>query len=113
MSAKDWFHARIQWAVMEESKRGLVRWEESGCILRSEDLASAFQQALEEGRRHERWSKPGQYRIALRLARILVLNRLGQDPGNLLIPAGCQKPAERLPFDHVFEPEAGFPPQRF
>jgi hypothetical protein len=98
---------------MEESKRGLVGWEESAYILRGEDLDSAFQQALEEGRRHESWSKPGRYRIAVRLAGILVLDRLGPDPRDLLIPAGSQKPAEHLPFDHVFEPEAGFPPPSF
>ncbi len=113
MTGKEWFHAQIQWAVMEESKRGLLRWEESAYIFRSEDLDSAFQQALEEGRRQEKWSKPGRYRIAVRLARILVLDRLGPDPGDLLIPAGSEKPAEPLPFDHVFEPEASFPPPRF
>ena len=110
MSEKSWFHAQIQWAVMEESKRGLLRWEESAYIFRSEDHDSAFQQALQEGRRHERWSKPGRYRVAVRLAKILVLDRLGADPGDLLIPAGSQKAAEHLSFDHVFDPEASLPP---
>ena len=113
MSGKYWFHAQIQWAVMEESKRGLLRWEELAYIFRSEDHDCAFQQALEEGRRHESWSKPGRYRVAVRLAKILVLDRLGSDPGDLLIPAGSQKPVEHVPFDHVFEPEASFPPPSF
>lgn len=113
MTGKDWFHAQIQWAVMEESKRGLLRWEESAYIFRSENLDTAFQQGLEEGRRQEKFLKPGRYRIEVRLAKILVLDRLGPNPVDLLIPAGSQKPAEHLPFDHLFEPESTFPPPSF
>ena len=113
MTGKEWFHARIQWAVMEEGKRGLLHWHESAYIFRSEDLDSAFNQALKEGRRHEHVSKPGRYRIEFKLAKIVFLDRLGPNLDDLLIPSGFEKPKEHLPFDHVLDPEGSFPPPSF
>ena len=53
MKTKVWFHAQIRWAVLEEGKRGLRRWEESAYIFLSENDQTAFQQALAKGRRNE------------------------------------------------------------
>ena len=108
-----WFHAQIQWAIIEESKRGLLRWEESAYLFRSENHETAFKQALAEGRRREHYSKPGRHRIAVRLAKIVTLDRLGRDLTEFLAPWVCEKPTEELAFDHVFEPEGTFPPASF
>jgi hypothetical protein len=113
MTQKTWFHARIRWAVMEESRRGLLRWEESAYIFQSDDHETAFLQALEEGRRHEQVSKPGRHRIEVRLANIVMLDRSGANLTEFLAPAVSEKPGEHLPFDHVFEPEGVFPPPSF
>jgi hypothetical protein len=113
MTGGKWFHAQIRWAVMEESKRGLVQWKEAAYIFQSENHETAFKKALEEGRRHEECSKPGRHRIAVKLAQIVSLDWLGLNPMDILISAGYEKPTERLPFDHVFDPEGGFPPPSF
>lgn len=113
MTGKVWFHAQIRWAVMEESKRGLLRWEESAYIFRSEDHDSAFKQALKKGRSQEEITKPGRYRIEVRLAEIVTLDMLGPNLNELFIPSGIEKPEKHLPFDHVFDPEGSFPPPSF
>ena len=110
---KEWFHAQIRWGVMEESKRGLLRWEESAYLFRSEDHETAFKQAIEEGRRGEHFSKPGRHRIAVRLAKIVTLDRLGAHLTDFLAPWVSEKPTEHIAFDHVFEPEGTFPPPSF
>ena len=51
MSLKQWYRADIQWAVMVEGKEGLREWEESVYLFQCEDRDSAFQKALEIGRR--------------------------------------------------------------
>ena len=113
MIGREWFHAQIRWAVMEESKRGLLQWKESAYIFQSENHETAFKQALEEGRRHEEYTKPGRHRVAVMLAEIVFLDRLGPNPRDLLIPGGYEKPSEYFPFDHVFDPEGSFPPPSF
>lgn len=105
MKSKDWFHAQIRWAVLQEGKRGLLYWKESAYLFRSEDHETAFQQALEMGRRHEL--------ITTKLAEIVSLDRLGPSPTDLLFEACSEKATEYLPFDHVFDPEAAFPPPSF
>jgi hypothetical protein len=113
MIGRKWFHAQIQWAVMEESKRGLLYWKESAYIFQSEDHEKAFSQALEEGRHHENVTKPGRHWIEVRLAKIVMLDCLGATLKDLLIPGDCEKPKEHLSFDHVFDPESTFPPPSF
>jgi len=59
MNNKPWFHAQIRWAVLQEGKRGLLYWKESAYLFQSEDHQTAFQQALEMGRRYEQFTKEG------------------------------------------------------
>jgi hypothetical protein len=113
MKAKKWFHAQIRWAVLEEGKRGLRSWQESAYIFLSDDHETAFQQALDVGRRHESIHKEGRRVIATRLAKIVTLDSLGTDPSEFLVSAGSEKATEDLPFDHVFDPEGIFPPPCF
>lgn len=110
---KAWFQAQIRWAVMEEGKRGLLRWQESAYIFLSDDHETAFQQALEVGRRGEHRHKEGRRLIETRLAEIVTLDILGANPSELLIDAGFRKATEHVPFEHVFNPESAMPPPSF
>ena len=74
MKTKVWFHAQIRWAVLEEGKKGLRSWEESAYIFLSENHETAFQQALDEGRRHENIRKEGRRLVATKLAEIVSLD---------------------------------------
>jgi hypothetical protein len=98
---------------MEEGKRGLLRWQESAYIFLSDDHETAFQQALDVGRRGESRYKAGRRLIETRLAEIVTLDRLGPSPSEFLIDAGSQKATEHLPFEHVFNPESAIPPPSF
>lgn len=114
MKVKKWFHAQIRWAVLEESKRGLRSWEESAYIFLSEDLDTAFQQALAEGHRHENYRREGRRLLATKLAEIVSLDCYGTNPSEFpLGPGSTQKATECLPFDHTFAPESIFAPPSF
>ena len=114
MKAKVWFHAQIQWAVLEEGKRGLRSWEESAYIFLSEDHEKAFQQALDMGRRHESFRKEGRRLVATKLAKIVSLDCYGANPSKFLLISGdSRKATEYLLFDHIFDPEGSFPPPSF
>jgi hypothetical protein len=113
MKSKDWFHAQIRWAVLQEGRRGLLYWKEPAYLFLSEDHQTAFQRALEEGHRHEQFTREGRRLISIRLAEIVSLDRLGQSPSELLFAACCEKATDFLPFDHAFDPEATFPPPSF
>lgn len=113
MKIKEWFHAQIRWAVLQEGKRGLLYWKESAYIFLSEDHETAFQQALEMGRSFEQFTREGRRLINTRLAEIVTLDRLGPNPSEFLVGAGREKATEYLPFDHAFDPEGTFPPPSF
>lgn len=114
MKTEVWFHAQIRWAVLVEGKKGLRSWEESAYIFLSEDHESAFQQALDAGRRHEHICKEGRRLVATKLAEIISLDCYGATPSEFpLAQGGSQKAAEYLPFDHIFDPEGSFPPPSF
>jgi len=113
MMEREWFHAQIRLAVMEDSKRGLPSWEGSAYLFRSEDHETAFKQAIAEDRRREHFSKPGRHRIAVRLAKIVTLDRLGSEVTEFLAPWVSEKPTEHLAFDHIFEPDGALPPRCF
>jgi hypothetical protein len=113
MKSKEWFHAQIRWAVLQEGKRGLLYWKESAYIFLSEDHETAFQQALEVGRRGEQFTREGRRLINTRLAEIVTLDRLGPIQSEFLVDAGSQKATEYLPFEHVFNPESAIPPPSF
>ena len=114
MKTKEWFHAQIRWAVLEEGKQGLRSWEESAYIFLSENHEKAFQQALVMGRRHENIRKEGRRLVATKLAEIVSLDWYGANPSEfMLVSGGSQKATEYLPFDHIFDPESSFPPPSF
>jgi hypothetical protein len=48
MKPRQWFQARLRWAVLEEG-RGLAHWREAEHIFISEDRETAFQEALRIG----------------------------------------------------------------
>jgi hypothetical protein len=110
---KEWGHAQIRWAEMEESKRGLLRWHESAYISLSEDYETALSQALETGRSCVRVTVEGRRQIETRLAEIVTLDPLGPSQSEFLINAGSQESTEHLPFEHVFNPEGAIPPPSF
>jgi len=113
VKAKEWFHAQIRWAVLDD-KRGLRSWEESAYIFQSENEETAFQQALATGRRHENIRKEGRRLIATRLAEIVSLDCWGANPSEFwLSPGSSRKATEYLPYDHNFDPESSFPPPSF
>ena len=114
MKIKQWFHAQIRWAVLEEGKRGLRSWKESAYIFQSDNDQTAFRQALAMGRRHENFRKEGRRLVATKLAEIVSLDCWGANPTEFpLSPGSSQKATDYLPFDHVFDPEGIFPPPSF
>jgi hypothetical protein len=113
MKGKEWFHAQIRWAVLVEGKRGLRSWKESAYIFLSEDHETAFGQALDVGRHHEKFYKEGRNLVAVKLAQIVTLDRLGANYSEILVSGASEKATEYLPFDHTFDPESKFPPPSF
>jgi hypothetical protein len=113
MNNKSWFHAQIRWAVLQEGKRGLLYWKESAYLFQSKDHDTAFQQALEMGRRHEQFTRKGRRLISTKLAEIVSLDLLGPSPSEHLFEACYEKATEHLPFEHVFKPEDTVPPPSF
>jgi hypothetical protein len=113
MRTKEWFHAQIRWAVLVEGKRGLRNWEESAYIFLSEDHETAFRQALDVGHDQEKFYKEGRHLVAVKLAQIVTLDRLGANPTEFLVPGASEKATEYLPFDHAFDPDGNFPPPSF
>jgi hypothetical protein len=113
VSVKQWYRADIQWAVMVEGKEGLREWEESVHLFQCEDRDSAFQKALEIGRRDRHLDGYLEGRrcrcVQKRLARIAVLEELGVNPGEIEVYLGTRRPTERLPFEHEFDPEGTVP----
>ena len=53
MTSRQWYFAHLRWAEMVEGKQGLRAWKEAVHIFLSEDVQTAFQQALEIGRHGE------------------------------------------------------------
>jgi len=111
MSDQQRYRADIQWAVMVEGKEGLREWEESVYLFQCEDRDAAFQKALEIGRRdrHLDGHEEGRRWVQKRLARIAVLEELGENPGEIEVYLGTRRATERLPFEHEFNPEGTVP----
>jgi len=109
--ARQWYQAEIQWAVMVEGKQGLRAWEESVYFFQSEDRDAAIQKALEIGRRdrHLHGHEEGRLWVETRLARIVSLAELGPDRTEFEVHLGSRRAAERLPFEHEFDPEGTAP----
>jgi hypothetical protein len=111
VSARQWYRAEIQWAVMVEGKQGLRQWEESVYFFQSEDREAAFQKALEIGRRdrHLQDHQEGRLWVERRLARVISLDEQGPNPTEFEIYLGTRQATERLPFEHEFDPEGTAP----
>jgi hypothetical protein len=111
VSAKQWYRADIEWAVMVEGKQGLRAWEESVYLFQCENREAAFQKALEIGRRdhHLQCHEEGRLWVEKRLARVAVLEELGVNPPEIAVYVGTRRATERLPFEHEFDPEGTAP----
>jgi hypothetical protein len=105
MNTKEWFRAHIRWAVMVEGKEGLRCWEESIYLFLSGDHDTAFQHALQIGRRGEGCHAEGRRWVEKRFAEVVQLDGLGMNPTELEVYWGAQRPEEPLPFTHIFNPE--------
>lgn len=105
MTTKEWYRAHLRWAVMVEGKEGLRCWEESIYMILSADHTTAFQQALQIGRREESCHTEGRRWVEKRFAEVVQLDGCGIDLKEIEVHAGTQKPDKSLPFDHSFGPE--------
>jgi DNA replication protein DnaC len=113
MMNKQWYYAQLRWAVMVEGKEGLREWKEAVHIFLSEDEKTAFQQALEIGRLGEDIHTEGRREVQTRLAEVVRLDYLGSGQTQFEVRLGSSKARERLPFDHVFNPEEHMPESPF
>ena len=105
----NWYYAHLRWAVMVEGVEGLRRWEEAMHIFLSGDPDQAFHRALEIGYEHESDHQEGRRWVQTRLAEVLMLQSMGPDAKEFSVEMACKKPAERLPFEHVFDPAGTVP----
>jgi len=114
MKTRQWYRARIRWAEMVEGS-GIRHWQEGLYLFRSEDREAAFHRALdigeggqgggeEETDRRRRW-------VETRLAEVVTLDCLGDELEEeplevhwMRLPA-----AEKIAFDHKFEPAKKVP----
>jgi hypothetical protein len=113
MNGQLWYYAHLRWAVMVEGKEGLRQWEEEVHIFRSDDRDAAFQRALEIGHQGERSHEEGRRWVESRLAQIVRLDCLGADQTEFQVGLGSSRATERLPFEHMFDPEGSEPESPF
>jgi len=110
---RQWFQARLRWAVLEEG-RGLYQWREAEHIFLSEDRDTAFQEALRIGYSEE-WSvspTPDQKdapTIDCRFAEVEYLQELGMGRTAFEVYLGEKPASEAIGFDHEFDPAARVP----
>ena len=109
MNTKEWYRAHLRWAVMVEGKEGLRCWEQSIYMFLSADHTTAFQHALQIGRREESSHTEGRRWVEKRFAEVMQLDGCGIDLKEINVHWGAQKPEKPLPFDHVFKPEETTP----
>ncbi len=112
MKPRVWFQAQIRWAVMVEGKEGLRCWEDSVHLFLSEDFDTAFQHALEIGRREHSCHTEGRRWVEKRLAKVVALDELGTNVTEFQVYLGAKKPkkpTEHLAYEHVFDPEGSRP----
>ncbi len=107
-----WFGARLRWAVMAEAE-GLRRWEESDCFFRSADREAAFTRALAIGRARQGGHDEDTQYVETRLAAVVTLDCLGDDPRVLMGDSVAIMPVEPIGFEHVFRPGEVTPPPTF
>jgi len=98
---------------MVEGKEGLRHWEEAVHIFLSEDHNTAFQRALAIGHQAERGHDEGRRCVESRLAQVVKLDCLGADRTEFEVVLGSSRATERLPFEHMFDPEGSEPESPF
>ena len=108
-----WFRARLRWAVMAGEGEGLRHWEEADCFFRSVDWDTAFARALSIGRDRQRAHDEDTQYVETRLAAVVTLDYLGEDPNMLEGQSVTIPPSAPVQFDHVFRPEEAIPPPSF
>jgi hypothetical protein len=113
MTSRQWYFAHLRWAEMVEGKQGLRAWKEAVHIFLSEDVQTAFQQALEIGRHGEDVHTEGRREVETRLAQVVRLDCLGSNQTQFAVRLSSSNASERLPFDHVFKPEEHMPESAF
>lgn len=95
-----WFGARWRWAVMAKAK-GLRRWE------------AAFARALTIGRARQGAHEEDTQCVETRLAAVVTLECLGDDPSVLRGESVAIMPIESVGFEQVFRPGEVLPPPTF
>ncbi|HUX28056.1 MAG TPA: hypothetical protein VMV39_04680 [Terracidiphilus sp.] len=113
MTARQWYCAKLRWAVMAEGKEGLREWKEAVHIFLSEDEQTAFKQALNIGYQGEESHTEGRREVETRLAEVVRLDYLGSNQTRFEVRLGSSKAQEHLPFEHVFRPEENMPEPPF
>jgi hypothetical protein len=111
MNGRQWYQARLRWAVMEEGA-GLDHWREAEHIFQSDSRKAAFEEALRIGRSQEYVitpDRPAGPSFEYRLAEVVYLEEHGAAPAGFAIPLAPQPAKERLGFDHEFRPDARIP----
>ena len=112
---RQWFPARLRWAVMEEG-RGLDHWLEAEHIFQSDSREAAFAEALRIGRSQEYVVVPDRGRVRPfehRLAEVVYLEGRGPEPVAFEVSLGRTKATESLAFEHEFNPEERMPEPAF
>ena len=114
-SGKQWFQARLRWAVMEEG-RGLDHWREAEHIFQSDNREAAFREALRIGHSQEYVVVPDRGCVTMfehRLAEVVYLEVKGPAPAAFEVPLGMIKATESLGFEHEFNPDERMPEPAF
>jgi hypothetical protein len=111
MNGRQWYQARLRWAVTEEG-RGLDHWREAEQIFMSDSREAAFAEALRIGRSQEYAitpDRPAGPNFEYRLAEVVYLEEHGAEPAGFPVPLAPQPATERLGAEHEFRPEARIP----
>jgi hypothetical protein len=113
LKPRQWFQARLRWAVLEEG-HGLYRWREAEHIFLSEDRETAFQEALRIGYAGEYSLIPAPDQedaptIDCRFAEVEYLEELGMGRTAFEVYIGEKPACEVIGFDHEFNPAAQVP----
>jgi hypothetical protein len=114
---RQWFQARLRWAVLEEG-RGLDHWREAEHIFLSEDRDTAFQEVLRIGAAEEYSLRPTKQDkevpvIDCRFAEVVYLEERGVGRTAFEVYVGDKTATERIPFDHDFDPAGRMPAEIF
>jgi hypothetical protein len=113
MKPRQWFQARLRWAVLEKG-RGLDHWREAEHFFLSEDRETAFQEALRIGYEGEyaHIPAPDQKKAPsfdCRFAEVEYLEKVGMGRASFEVYLGEKPAGEAIRFDHEFDPAAHVP----